>query len=208
MNVKKTMIVGSIFIIICVFFLVGYNIFRYPTLFRSLNDYSLNAEQTEQIKQEILSKEELTILVAYFSYSGTTQRVANEISEKTSGDLFEITPKTNYSNVYIESNMEIRNNARPELASEVENMDAYDIVFVGYPVWFHATPALINTFLESYNLEGKLIIPFCTSGESDIDETMPTFLNSSKDLAVYGQSRISSVNQIESWLEELEILKK
>lgn len=208
MRVRKTMIVGIIFIIIFVLVFIGYNIFRYPTIFRSLNDYSLNAEQTEQIKQKILSKEEPNILVAYFSYSGTTQRVANAISEKTSGDLFEITPKTNYSNVYMESNMEIRNNDRPELASEVKNMDIYDIIFVGYPVWFHATPAPINTFLESYNLEGKLIIPFCTSGESDIDETMPTFLNSSKDLAVFGQSRISSVNQIEPWLEELGILKE
>lgn len=79
----------------------------------------------------------------------------------------------------------------------VENMEEYDIVFVGYPVWWHATPAPINTFLESYDLTGKLIIPFCTSGGSDIDETMPTFLNSCDGLAVYGEKRISGTSQID-----------
>lgn len=72
-----------------------------------------------------------------------------------------------------------------------------------YPVWWHATPAPVNTFLESYDLTGKLIIPFCTSGESDIDETMPTFLHSCDGLAVYGERRISGVNQLDGWLEEL-----
>lgn len=88
---------------------------------------------------------------------------------------------------YKESNREIRKNERPALTDTVQNMDAYDIVFVGYPVWWHATPAPVNTFLESYDLTGKLIIPFCTSGGSDIDETMPTFLNSCDGLAVYGE---------------------
>lgn len=74
---------------------------------------------------------------------------------------------------------------------------------MGYPVWWHATPAPVNTFLESYNLKGKLIIPFCTSGESDIDETMPTFLNSCDGLAVYGEKRISGTNQLDQWISDL-----
>ena len=143
--------------------------------------------------------------MAYFSYTGTTRKVANEISQKTNGDLFEIEPQEDYGNLYLESNFEIRNNERPTLKNQVENIDDYDIIFVGYPVWFHATPAPINTFLESYDLQGKLIIPFCTSGESDIDETMPTFLNSCKNLAVYGQKRISDHQQIDTWLQELGI---
>ena len=98
---------------------------------------------------------------------------------------------------------EIRSNARPSLTDTVENMAEYDVVFVGYPVWWHATPAPINTFLESYDLTGKLIIPFCTSGGSDIDETMPTFLNSCDGLAVYGERRISGTNQLDGWLSEL-----
>ncbi len=73
----------------------------------------------------------------------------------------------------------------------------------GHAIWWHATPAPINTFLESYDLTGKLIIPFCTSGESDIDETMPTFLDSCDGLAVYGERRISGTSELDEWLSEL-----
>lgn len=80
------------------------------------------------------------------------------------------------------------------------------LAFVGYSIYRY--PAMFrsltdNTFLESYNLTGKLIIPFCTSGGSDIDETMPTFLNSCDGLAVYGERRISGTSQLDGWLTEL-----
>jgi len=103
----------------------------------------------------------------------------------------------------MESNSEIRRNERPELTNTIDNMDEYDIVFVGYPVWWHATPAAVKTFLESYDLTGKLIIPFCTSGGSDIDETLPTFLDSCEGLAVYDGGRISGTGQLDAWLAEL-----
>lgn len=203
MKRKKSLIAGIVVIAIVALVFVGYNIYRYPAMFRSLSDNSLNDSQVEEVKDEILSGSDVKVLVAYFSYSGTTKNIANAISEKTGGDLFEITPQDGYSNVYMESNSEIRGNKRPTLTETVENMDEYDIVFVGYPVWWHATPAPINTFLESYNLTGKLIIPFCTSGESDISETMPTFLNSCNGLAVYGERRISGTSQLDEWLAEL-----
>ena len=197
-------IVAVIFIVALVF--VGYNIYRYPAMFRSLTDNSLNDSQVEELREEIFTQSDVKVLVAYFSYSGTTRNVANAISEKTGGDLFEIIPQDGYSNVYMESNREIRGNARPALTDTVQNMDEYDIVFVGYPVWWHATPAPVNTFLESYDLTGKLMIPFCTSGESDIDETMPTFLNSCDGLAVYGERRISATSQLDGWLSELGLI--
>lgn len=203
MKRKKSLIAGIAVIAIVALVFVGYNIYRYPAMFRSLSDNSLNDSQVEEVKDEILSGSDVKVLVAYFSYSGTTKNIANAISEKTGGDLFEITPQDGYSNVYMESNSEIRGNKRPALTDTVENMDEYDIVFVGYPVWWHATPAPINTFLESYNLTGKLIIPFCTSGESDISETMPTFLHSCDGLAVYGERRISGTSQLDEWLTEL-----
>lgn len=203
MKRKKSLIARIAVIAIVALVFVGYNIYRYPAMFRSLSDNSLNDSQVEEVKDEILSDSDVKVLVAYFSYSGTTKNIANAISEKTGGDLFEITPQDGYSNVYMESNSEIRGNKRPTLTETVENMDEYDIVFVGYPVWWHATPAPINTFLESYNLTGKLIIPFCTSGESDISETMPTFLHSCDGLAVYGERRISGTNQLDEWLTEL-----
>lgn len=190
-------------IVILALTFVGYNIYRYPAMFRSLTDNSLSDSQVEELREEILSQSDVNVLVAYFSYSGTTKNVAAALSEKTGGDLFEIASQDGYSNVYMESNSEIRGNARPALTDTVKNMEDYDIVFVGYPVWWHATPAHINTFLESYDLTGKLIIPFCTSGGSDIDETMPTFLNSCDGLAVYGERRISGTGQIDGWLSEL-----
>lgn len=203
MKRKQTLIVGIAVIVIVALAFVGYNIYRFPAIFRNLSDNSLNDLQVDAVKDEILSRSDVKVLVAYFSYSGTTKNIANAISEKTGGDLFEITPQDGYSNVYMESNSEIRGNKRPILTDTVENMDEYDIVFVGYPVWWHATPAPINTFLESYNLTGKLIIPFCTSGESEIDETMPTFLHSCGGLAVYGERRICETSQLDGWLTEL-----
>lgn len=203
MKRKKGLTAVIAVIVIIALAFAGYNIYRYPAMFRSLTDNSLNDSQVEEVREEILSQSDIKVLVAYFSYSGTTRNIANAISEKTGGDLFEITPQDGYSNVYMESNSEIRGNERPALTDTVENMEEYDIVFVGYPVWWHATPAPINTFLESYDLTGKLIIPFCTSGGSDIDETMPTFLNSCNGLAVYGERRISGTSQLDGWLSEL-----
>lgn len=203
MKRKKGWIAVIAIIAVVALAFVGFNIYRYPAMFRSLTDNSLGDAQVETVKDEILSDSDVKVLVAYFSYSGTTKNVANALSEKVGGDLFEITPQDGYSNVYLQSNSEIRGNKRPALAETVENMDEYDIVFIGYPVWWHATPAPVNTFLESYDLTGKLIIPFCTSGGSDIAETMPTFLHSCDGLAVYGEKRISGTNQIDEWLAEL-----
>lgn len=205
MKQKRGLITGIIFVLAIVLLFAAYNIFRFPARFRSLTDESLDEEAVAALKEEIAQKENKRILVAYFSYSGTTQSVAEQLSSRIGADLFEIAPAEEYSSLYLRSNREIRRGERPELSAEVENMEEYDIVFVGYPVWFHATPAPVNSFLESYDLTDKLIIPFCTSGGSDIDETMPTFLDSCEGLAVYGEKRISGSGQIDSWLEELDL---
>lgn len=84
-------------------------------------------------------------------------------------------------------------------------MDQYDVVFIGFPIWFHATPAPVNTFLESYDFTGKIIIPFCTSGGSDIEEAIPTFLNSCKNLAVYQERRIFNSSEIDPWLANIDL---
>ena len=197
----------SVVVILAILILAfaGYQIYRNPAMFRSLSDESLGDAAVESLRAEIAKREGKRVLVAYFSYSGTTRGVAEALSEATGGDLFEIAPAEAYSNVYLQSNSEIRSNARPALDSTVDHIEDYDIVFVGYPVWWHATPSPVNTFLESYDFTGKLVIPFCTSGGSDIDETMPTFLNSCQGIAVYGERRISSQGQIDGWLEELDL---
>lgn len=205
MRSRRSIMIVVIVIAVIVVLVAGYNILRRPAMFRNLTDQSLSAEETEELRSEIAAREDKQILVAYFSYSGTTRGVAEALSEQTGADLFEISPQEEYGNVYLQSNREIRNGARPALSDTVENMDQYDIVFVGYPVWWHATPAPVNTFLESYDFTGKLVIPFCTSGGSDIDETMPTLLDSCRDIAIYGERRISSTGQIDGWLTDLDL---
>ena len=200
---------GSIILVIVVILIIaglfiGYNIYRYPAMFRNLSDESLDDEEVNHLLEEKRRQEEINVLVAYFSYSGTTENVAKVLGSKISADLF---AKEEYTNPYTQGNSEIRNNQKPELKNTVDDMSQYDVIFVGFPIWFHATPAPINSFLESYDLTDKIIIPFCTSGGSDIDEAMPTFLNSCKDLAIYGERRILSSSQIDSWLEEINLIK-
>lgn len=205
MKKKGGLIALVVIVLIVVLLFAAYQWFRFPATFRNLSDESLSAEQVNELKEEMKAKEDKKVLVAYFSYSGTTKGVAEVLSSEIGADLFEVAPKEDYSSLYLQSNMEIRGGKRPELSSSVENIEEYDIIFIGYPVWFHATPAPVNSFLESYDLTGKLIIPFCTSGGSDIDETMPTFLDSCEDLAVYGERRISGSSQIGRWLTELDL---
>ena len=172
---KKGGLITMIVIVLIVALLFGaYQWFRFPAAFRNLSNESLSAEQVNELKEELKAKEDKNVLVTYFSYSGTTRGVAETLSNQIGADLFEIAPKEDYSSLYPQSNMEIRKGARPELSSTVENMEEYDIIFIGYPVWFHATPAPINSFLESYDLTGKTIIPFTTHGGSGFSRTIQT----------------------------------
>ena len=202
---KKSLIICVVLGAVVIITFIGYNIYRHPTTFRNLSDKSLDEAQVNSLREKIRAKTDKKILVAYFSYSGTTKSVATALGEKTGADLFEITTKKAYSNLYLESNSQIRKNERPALADTVENMAKYDIIFVGFPVWWHATPAPVNTFLDSYDLKGKLIIPFCTSGGSNIKEPLPTFLNSCGGLAVYGGKLISETSQLDAWVTELDL---
>ncbi|MDE6442516.1 MAG: flavodoxin [Clostridia bacterium] len=116
------------------------------------------------------------VLVAYFSCTNTTKGVAEKIAVSTGGTLYAITPAQpytsadlNYGNRDSRSTKEQNDSsARPEISGSVQNMDGYDIVFLGYPIWWAEAPKIIYTFLESYDFEGKTIIPFCTSGGSGV----------------------------------------
>lgn len=107
-------------------------------------------------------------LIAYFSWSGNTEELAGMIQEATGGDLFAIETETPYTDDYNavvdQAQQEQADNARPALAAQVENMDDYDTVFIGYPNWWSDVPMAVLTFLESYDWTGKTVIPFCTSG--------------------------------------------
>ena len=116
------------------------------------------------------------ILVAYFSASGVTERTAKEIAAVVGGDLYEIKPAMPYTHADLDwtnkrsrSTVEMNDaECRPEIADRVEHMADYDIVFIGFPVWWYVEPRIVDTFLESYDFSGKTIIPFATSGGSGI----------------------------------------
>ena len=118
-------------------------------------------------------------LVAYFSASGVTAKVAETLAEAIGADIFEIEPKVPYTEADLNwmdkkarSTIEMNDPAsRPEIAIKRDNMKDYDTIFVGFPIWWYVAPTIINTFLESYDLTGKTIIPFATSGGSDIGKT-------------------------------------
>lgn len=115
-------------------------------------------------------------LVAYFSASGTTARVARDLAEAIGADLFEIAPETPYTaadldwnNRQSRSSIEMNDEAcRPAIAGEVADMAAYGTVYVGFPVWWYVEPRIIDAFLEAYDFSGKVIVPFATSGGSGL----------------------------------------
>ena len=118
-------------------------------------------------------------LVAYFSASGVTAKVAENLADAIGADVFEIQPEVPYTKADLNwmdkksrSTIEMSDpTSRPAIAAKRDNMDEYDTIFVGFPIWWYVAPTIVNTFLESYNLKGKTIIPFATSGGSGMGKT-------------------------------------
>ena len=119
------------------------------------------------------------VLVAYFSVSGVTARVARELAAVEGGDLFEIRPESPYTAADLDwtdkksrSTLEMSDpDCRPAIVGCVEDMARYDAVFVGFPIWWGREPSVVDTFLAAYDFSGKRVVPFCTSGGSDIGKT-------------------------------------
>lgn len=119
------------------------------------------------------------ILVAYFSASGVTAKAAYKLAEASGADIFEIKPEIPYTSADLNwmdkksrSSMEMNDaSSRPAIAERLPDMEKYDIIFVGFPIWWYVAPTIINTFLESYDFSGKTIIPFATSGGSNLGRT-------------------------------------
>ncbi len=132
---------------------------------------STNMENTDN-----QDAQEHKILVAYFSATGTTKGVAEHIANGLNADIYEIVPEEAYTDADIDYNdnnsrttIEMNDpDARPAISGSVENMEQYDIIFVGYPIWWGEAPRIVSTFMESYDFSGKTIVPFCTSGGSGI----------------------------------------
>lgn len=118
-------------------------------------------------------------LVAYFSATGNTKQVASKLSKVVDGNLHEIVPKVaytaddlNWKDKESRSSKEMNDKShRPEISDQVDNMDSYDTIYLGYPIWWGVAPTIINTFLEKYDLDGKSIITFATSGSSEMGDS-------------------------------------
>lgn len=118
-------------------------------------------------------------LVAYFSASGVTAKVAENLADAIGADIFEIQPEVPYTKADLNwmdkkarTTIEMSDpTSRPAIAAKRDNIDEYDTIFVGFPIWWYVAPTIVNTFLESYNLKGKTIIPFATSGGSGMGKT-------------------------------------
>lgn len=153
-------------------------------------------------------------LVAYFSASGITAKLAQKLATVVGGDLHEIKPKQPYTSADLDwmnnksrSSVEMKDKTfRPAVANEVENMEQYDVVYVGFPIWWYVAPTIINTFLEQYNLSGKTIIPFATSGSSGMGNTNAELKDSCPGAILKNGKRISadaSESELKTWVASL-----
>ncbi|MDO4930738.1 MAG: flavodoxin [Bacteroidales bacterium] len=162
-----------------------------------------NSETTDSTASYFGGKK---VLIAYFSWGGTTQRMAEEIQRITGGDLFRIEPSTPYPTDYTEctnvARRERDNDERPAIAGEVENIDDYDVIFIGCPVWWHTAPMIISTFAETYNFEGKTIVPFCTYAATYRDETLQKIVDLTPHSAhLEGLGTTGSVSGVQTWID-------
>ena len=155
-------------------------------------------------------------LVAYFSASGVTAKVAQTLAEAIGADIFEIAPKIPYTEADINwmdeksrSTIEMKDpTSRPEIESKRDNMSEYDTIFVGFPIWWYVASTIINTFLESYDLTGKTIIPFATSGTSGMGKTNERLATSCKGAKLLEGKRFDSRvsgKELAAWADSLKI---
>lgn len=150
---------------------------------------SVMAANDDQNLDDKMSNNENKTLVAYFSATGTTMEAATKLAKAIHADLHEIVPEApytsadlNWNNKNSRSSVEMADkSSRPAIANRVENMAQYDTVFVGFPIWWYIAPTIINTFLEQYDMTGKTIVPFFTSGGSGAGETLKYLKPSAPD---------------------------
>ncbi|MGI6028320.1 MAG: flavodoxin [Candidatus Heteroscillospira sp.] len=167
-------------------------------------------EEETAVPAETATKE----LVVYFSWSGNTKGVAQEIANQTGADIFEITPETPYSDDYDTvvdlARQEQSDNARPVISGTIENLEDYDVIYVGYPNWWGDMPMILYTFFDIYDLSGKTIAPFCTSGGSGLSNTVSEIQSLEPDAAVIeglhirDSSADSPAEAVAGWLQAIE----
>jgi len=157
------------------------------------------------------------ILVGYFSHSGNTREIANQIHKSVGCDVFEIlTVKPyphDYDAVVKQAKQELDSGYKPALKTKIENIKSYDLIFIGYPIWWSTIPAPVRTFLSEYDFSGKIIVPFCThegsgTGRSATDISKLCPKSSVLDgVAIRGRDVKTAQNKVSEWLRKIKITK-
>lgn len=151
-------------------------------------------------------------LVAYFSATGNTQRVAKMVAEATGATIYEIKPVQEYTNADLNwhndksrSSVEMADAAaRPAITADLQDIAEYDTIYLGYPIWWNLAPRVINTFIEKYNFDGKTVIPFATSGSSSIDNSANE-LQKSYPAIKWGKGKLlnrATIDDIKTWTKQ------
>ena len=157
-------------------------------------------------------KGEGKVLVAYFSATGTTEDVAEKIAAVTGGELHEIAPEQAYTDADLDwNNRQSRSSvemndpkSRPALKEKKANMADYDVVYIGFPIWWGVAPHIVNTFIESHDLKGKTLIPFATSGGSGISQAVAALRKAYPDLNWQDGKLLNRADErtIRAWIEK------
>ena len=215
---NKKIIIAIIFILIligglfCYFAFIGNN--------KTVLNAQENINDNTVKKQESNTKEENNkisdssskVAVIYFSATGNTRKIAEYIKNATSGDIIEIVPKEKYTSEDLSYNNDCRANreqqdksTRPEIENNID-VTKYDTIFLGYPIWWGDVPKIILSFIDNNNLDGKTVIPFCTSGSTEISQSQSTLKEYNKNMNLLNGKRFSSSatqEAISSWIKEL-----
>ena len=194
----------ALIIAVVVMTILGFGIWTISS--KSNNDEKSNSNS----KNNNLSNDN-KIAVVYFSATGTTKKVAETISSETGGELIEIIPKEKYTSADLnwndsKSRTSIECNdqkSRPEIENTI-NVDDFNVIYLGYPIWWGDVPHIILTFMDTYRLDGKTIIPFCTSGGTGISQSMKTLKKYNSNVNWIDGKRLgSSENEIKSWVNNI-----
>ena len=153
------------------------------------------------------------VLVAYFSCSGNTKKLASKISEIVNGELYEIKPISPYTSDDLDwtnnesrSSIEMNNkSSRPQIVDDLENINNYDTIYLGFPIWWYQAPTIINTFLEKYDFAEKKIIPFATSGSSGMGDTNKYLIDSCPGANLIEGKRFgnASLEELKNWINNI-----
>lgn len=227
MNKKTIALLALILVIIVIGIVVGINIAGNNESTNTLqNQASSEGQEENQEEGQVTNNENQTnteenqnnkesgnVLVVYFSHTGNTETVANFIHEIMGGDIVKLETEEQYTDNYNDlldiAQEEQNENARPVLSTQIDNMEDYDTIFLGYPIWWGDMPMALYTFLDEYDLSGKIIAPFTTSGGSGLSGTPENIKDEeanatvTEGLSIRDDDVENSQSEVNEWLYEI-----